>query len=172
METAYVVTWLRSARVKKRLLIVFLAFGIGNIALGAYIPAKALLAQYLLRDAWRRTLAGETAVKPWPWADTWPVARLRAPRQNIDLLVLAGANGASLAFGPGHLDGTPSPGAPGNSILGGHRDTSLSFLKDARKGDLFLIEKPDSQEITYRMTGSTVVDAKNHGVAPLSSAPC
>ncbi len=48
---------------------------------------------------------GETGapVKPWPWADTHPVARLIAPAQDADVLVLAGASGRTLAFGPGHL---------------------------------------------------------------------
>ena len=33
---------------------------------GAWIYAKAELAQGLLRRAWSRTVAGENHVKPWP----------------------------------------------------------------------------------------------------------
>ena len=39
-----------------------------------YIHVKAMLAQTLLRDAWAQTLVDTQPVKPWPWADTWPVA--------------------------------------------------------------------------------------------------
>ena len=30
-------------------------------------------------------------MKPWPWADTWPVARLVVPSLGIDQIVLEGA---------------------------------------------------------------------------------
>src|SRR5207248_2826247 len=80
-----------------------LAGGAALFGHGAYIYAKAGLAQVLLRRAWERTLAGERDVKPWPWADTWPVARLTIPKAGTDSIVLAGASGRTLAFGPGHL---------------------------------------------------------------------
>jgi sortase A len=76
----------------------------------AYIHAKALLAQALLARAWDRTLAGERAVRPWPWADMHPIARLRAPAHGRDLIVLDGASGQALAFGPAHIVGTALPG--------------------------------------------------------------
>ncbi|MFT6582559.1 MAG: sortase A [Alphaproteobacteria bacterium] len=161
----------RSPRFGRSVLIGAVLLAIGNIGYGAYLPAKALLAQYLLRDAWARTLAGETAAKPWPWADTWPVARLRAPKHGIDLLVLSGTNGASLAFGPGHLRNTPSPGDIGNSIIGGHRDTSLSFLKDVQEGDLFFIEQPSGKELTFKMSGASIVNANYPWESPIIETP-
>ena len=106
----------------------------------AWIPAKAVLAQHLLQQAWQRTLAGERQVKPWPWADTWPVARLRAPDHGVDLIVLAGGSGRTLAFGPGHMDGSARPGAKGNSVIGGHRDTHFAFLGDLGVTDRLLLE--------------------------------
>jgi sortase A len=60
-----------------------------HLGQGAYIYAKAQLAQVLLERAWQRALAGEAAPKPWPWADTWPVARLEAPALGVDLFVCA-----------------------------------------------------------------------------------
>src|SRR4029078_10534235 len=88
---------------------------------GAYIFAKAKVAQVLLHASWARSQATGLPVRPWPWADTYPVARLSAPSQKADLLILSGASGRSLAFGPGHLDGSPPPGASGNSVVLGHR---------------------------------------------------
>src|SRR5215510_8497445 len=78
--------------------LLLLVAGMWQLGGGIYIRAKAILAQILVRDAWERTLGGERRVKPWPWADTWPVARLEVPEQRVDLFVLAGANGRTIAF--------------------------------------------------------------------------
>ena len=51
------------------------------------INAKAARVQVLLEDAWERTRKGEAKVRPWPWADTWPVARLRVPRLDVSVIV-------------------------------------------------------------------------------------
>jgi sortase A len=145
---------------------------------GLYIHAKAELAQVLLERAWQRTLAGEQAVKPWPWADTWPVARLIAPAQRTDLLVLAGANGRTIAFGPGHMDGTPLPGAKGNSVIGGHRDTHLAFLRTVKRGETLTVERADGRRTDYRVTDLDVLDkrdtwvAKNEGPSRLTLITC
>ena len=142
------------------------AIGLWQIGAGLYIPAKALVAQVLLQDAWDRTLAGATQAKPWPWADTWPVARLRVPKHGIDQIVLAGATGRTIAFGPGHLDGTPLPGTPGNSIIGGHRDTSLAFLEHVKVGERISIDTADGASVIYRVTGHRVVDARHPWPSP------
>src|SRR5882762_7872122 len=78
------------------------ALGTWELGRGAWIQAKAWLAQSLIAHAWTRTLSGERQAKPWPWADTWPVARLTVPRLGIERYVLAGADGAAMAFAPGH----------------------------------------------------------------------
>lgn len=145
---------------------------------GAYIHAKAQLAQLLLEHAWKRTLAGDANVKPWPWADTWPVARLIAPTQRADLLVLAGANGRTIAFGPGHMDRTPRPGAAGNSVIGGHRDTHLSFLRHVKRGETISIERADGARVNYRVTNIDILDkrdtwvTKNEGASRLTLITC
>ncbi len=72
--------------VRRTLLWLLLLSGSWQLAGGLWIDAKALLAQRLISVAWERTLiAGEAGVKPWPWADTWPVARLQVPRLQQDL---------------------------------------------------------------------------------------
>ena len=87
-------------------------FGVGlwQAASGLYIHAKAILAQHLLEHAWQRMRGGAAQAKPWPWADTWPVARLGAAGLDGWVYVLADASGRSLAFGPGHVAETASPG--------------------------------------------------------------
>ncbi len=78
--------------------------GIVCVGEAAWIHAKAALAQALIGAAWRRELAGSARTQPWPWADTRPLARLtlREGRDAEELMVLEGASGRNLAFGPAH----------------------------------------------------------------------
>lgn len=133
---------------------------LGTLAFGhgLYIVAKAHLAQVLLHSAWDRTRATGLAAKPWPWADTHPVARLVAPAQDADLLVLAGASGRTLAFGPGHLDGSAQPGEPGNAVITAHRDTHFRFLKATAAGDQLVIERADGSRRHFRIRRVYVAD--------------
>jgi len=132
------------------------------LAGAGWIHAKAALAQVLLERSWQARLAGadESGTKPWPWADTAPVARLKVPRLDIDQIVLAGASGRSLAFGPGHLTGTALPGERGNSVITGHRDTHFDFIGELRTGDTFRLQRPDGTWARYRVAGGEVVDAR------------
>ena len=101
----------------------------------AWIPIKAEVAQVLLQRAWSKSVDGHAQTRPWPWADTWPVARLTATSHDVDLIVLAGGSGRTLAFGPGHLGASALPGEIGNMVIAGHRDTHFAFLQEVRRGD-------------------------------------
>ncbi len=146
---------------------VFLALGGSQIGEGAFIHAKAWAAQVLLERAWRKRLAGviPSDAKPWPWADTAPVARLRAPRVGIDRIILGGASGRTLAFGPAHLEGTAPPGEPGHSVITGHRDTHFRFLKDLRVGDLLSLQLPSGQVAKYAVIGFEIFDSRSTRIA-------
>jgi sortase A len=138
----------------------FLALGFWQLGQGAYIPAKAWLAQELMQRAWLRINAGEDRASPWPWADTWPVARLTAESHGIDLIVLAGGSGRTLAFGPGHLGASAMPGTVGNSIIAGHRDTHFSFLRDVEHGERLGIETTAGRRFAYEVVDMQVVDSR------------
>jgi sortase A len=131
---------------------------------GAWIYAKASLAQVLLRRAWARTVEGHGKVAPWPWADTWPIARLRAPGLGRGVVVLAGASGRTLAFGPGHLDGSANPGEAGNCVLSAHRDTQFAFLKSLGIGDALELETPDGRRHVYRVFDRRVANERDVGL--------
>ena len=126
-----------------------------------WIEAKAHLAQALVRRAWRETLAGARDTRPWPGADTRPVARLLVPGQGVETFVLAGASGRTLAFGPGHLDGTPRPGERGNAVISGHRDTHFAFLRRLGKGDEIVLETPEGLQRRYVVASTRVVDRRD-----------
>jgi sortase A len=97
---------------------------------GAYIHAKALLAQVLLERAFAMTVATGYTTKPWSWADTWPVARIEIKRLHVGAIVLAGSSGQALAFGPGHVEQTADAGERGVTVYAAHRDTHFRFLKN------------------------------------------
>lgn len=123
---------------------------------GLYIKLKGALAQHLLQRSWQQSLARAQPVKPWPWADTWPLARLRVERLGVDCIVLEGESGEVLAFGPGHLSGSTPPAAEGNCALVGHRDTAFSFLADIEKGDVVVLQNVGDVQRRYEVV-STVV---------------
>ncbi len=128
-------------------------------ALGSagWIHAKAELAQWLLQHAWEQTLAGREAVRPWPWADTWPVARLHLPGGVAPLLVLQGDSGRTLAFGPGMAAGSI---VWGSMLISGHRDTHFAGLQHVRDGDVLVLETPE-ETLYYRVAQRMVMDSRH-----------
>lgn len=147
------------------LTVILFAAGLWQFGEGAWISVKARLAQYLLQRAWIRTLAGETHVHPWPWADTWPVARLTVPARGIDLIVLNGAYGRTLAFGPGYAESSAFPGSTGTTILTAHRDTHFRFLKDLKRRDTIVLETHMGERRTYLVGGTQIVDSNNAAIS-------
>ena len=137
-----------------------LSFGFWQFGQGAYIPAKAWLAQELMQRAWKKAASGEQAPPPWPWADTWPVARLTAKGGDIELVVLEGGSGRTLAFAPGHLSISVLPGEIGNSVIAGHRDTHFLFLQYLNKGETIEVELPNGRKHLYQVTEIDVVDSR------------
>jgi len=146
----------------RQLLVLLLALGgLQQLASAGLIQAKAWLAPILIEWAWETSLyQGGSPVKPWPWADTWPVARLRALGGDIDLIVLAGGSGRTLAFGPGHLSASALPGQPGNAVIAGHRDTHFGFLQRLAVGEPLAVETVNGRSHLYQVVHIDVVDAR------------
>jgi sortase A len=146
------------------LIVCLLALGGWQLGEGSWIYAKAGLAQHLLQRAWSRTLAGETGVKPWPWADTWPVARLIVPSQHIDQIVLEGAYGRTLAFGPGHVETAGPIGSSDTIILTGHRDTHFGFLQRLEQNDVIELETTTGIRRRYRVQETLIADSRSASI--------
>ncbi len=147
------------------LTICLLLSGVWFLFQGGYIHAKAQLAQLLLQQAWAETSETGKPAKPWPWADTWPVARLQMPRLDISHIVLAGASGESLAFGPGRFLLTtddPSSDIPDSTVfIAGHRDTHFAFLKDVRTGDMLSLQSLDGTRQQFIVDETVIMDTGN-----------
>lgn len=152
------------------LCVALLAVAAWNGTAAAAIKVKAAFAQHLLQRAWQQRQAGEPAPRPWPWADMWPVARLRFASTGTELIVLSDASGRSLAFGPG-LAGGVLPGQPGNAVLAGHRDTHFTVLRELALDDRFEVELPDGALIEYAVSDITVVDSRDTALNPDPGEP-
>ncbi|MDA9506414.1 sortase [Bradyrhizobium sp. CCBAU 11386] len=135
---------------------------------GAYIHAKAWLAQVLLERAFDRSVATGRAVKPWSWADTWPVARIEVKRIGASAIVLEGASGQALAFGPGHIQQTVDAGERGVAVYAAHRDTHFRFLRNVAIGDVIEITRRDGRHFRYRADSSAVVRFDASGIDPVT----
>jgi sortase A len=137
---------------------------------GGWIEAKAWLAQGMIDYAWEHTDSLQDRVRPWSWADTWPVARLKLPRLKIERTILAGASGRTLAFGPGWVEQTSPPGDGGRTMIAGHRDTHFRFLQHLVVGDQIILVRSDEREVRYRVRETLVVHESAAGLMGEASA--
>jgi len=131
---------------------------------GAWIYVKAQVGQYLLQQAWAQTVDGDHHVHPWPWADTWPVARLQAPSHRQSLIVLSGANNRTLAFGPALVNEALHKNASGTIVISGHRDTHFRFLRRLRKGDALIFEQVEPTHRHYRVDDVQIIDSRTTSI--------
>jgi sortase A len=141
-----------------------------------WIQGKAIIAQQLLGYSWHQTInetqkyqndnaTHKTIIKkPWPWSDTWPVAKLMVPQYNIEQIVLAGDSGSSLAFGPGYSFASARPNTAGLTMISGHRDTHFSFLKDLKLDDNIYLQTAN-ETITYQVYDLQIVNSKTFALA-------
>jgi sortase A len=142
--------------------------GIGAIFLadGLWIKAKAQLAQWLIASAWSHSveqqdhgvkghLLNSDSLRPWPWADTWPVARLEVPRLQIEQYVMAGLSGQALAFGPAM---ELSDQTSGGWMVAGHKDTHFDFLRQLQVGDIVRLTLQDGVTYQFQVSEQQVLD--------------
>ena len=136
-----------------------------QLSTAGWIQGKAIIAQYLLNSSWQTTRfeTVDSAHKPWPWADTWPVAKLIVPQHDIEQIILAGDSGSSLAFGPGLSLAGVAPNTPGTTLISGHRDTHFQFLKDIQLNDTLYLQTAKQTE-RYQVYDLQIVDSKNYKV--------
>jgi len=145
--------------------LLMLLMAIGLTGYGLWIPAKAELAQWLLKDAWQKTLLDGRKQKPWNRADHWPVARLTAPDAGIEQIVLEGDSGNVLAFAPGHNSQSGMPGDDVAIIISGHRDTHFSFLRELQQGQQLHLQTVKG-DFHYTVIKTQIVDSRMIRLAP------
>lgn len=85
-----------------------------------------------------------------------PLALLNIPRVHLTAVVLHGSDARTLRRGPGHLENSAVPGAGGNVVIAGHRDSFFRPLKDVAIGDDVFLQTPTGS-VRYRVTALGVV---------------
>ena len=114
--------------------------------LAAAPPDLSLWSEPRVR-AWRAALAADGPA---------PLAVLRIQRLRLEAPILEGTDDATPDRGVGHIDGTPEPGADGNTGLAGHRDGFFRVLKDITPGDTLELETLRATE-RYRVERTWIV---------------
>jgi len=123
------------------------------------IYVKATLAQYLIASAWSESQTTGQTIRPWTWADTYPVLKL-AFKNGESQFVLKGLSGQALAFGPAHLNASALPGQNKEITIAAHRDTHFSDLKDTLLNDTFTLETIDKNIFTYQVVATRIIDTR------------
>jgi len=156
----------RHARKMLSLVIVLLfSISLWQLAAAGWIQGKAIIAQQLLKQSWQTTLNDKNTPrqKPWPWADTWPVAKLIVPQHHIEQIILAGDGGNSLAFAPGVSLAGALPNSQGTTVISAHRDTHFRFLKEMTINDTFYLQTA-KKTICYSVYDLLIVNSKTYTV--------
>ena len=155
-----------SDRILKRIITILVVLALYFLFQAFYIPAKAMVAQMLLQSAWKSTLAGKDRVRPWPWADTWPVARLRIPELNVDQIILHGDHGSSLAFAPGQRVYNFQEEKTGVTLISAHRDTHFRFLLNISLGQKIELHNEFGEIRHFKVEDIQVLDSTRYGIEP------
>lgn len=150
-----------------------LIVGVGLLVQGGYMQAKAHFAQFLIQQAWQKTLQDRQPHKPWSWADTHPVAKLEfLPAKNDQsnfstestLYVLSGASGRNLAFGPAQMLSSANINSRGNTVIAGHRDTHFSRLNDVKIGQIIRVQGVSGKSLLYKVTQTMITHESDMSV--------
>ncbi len=144
----------------KRLFFIGLCLSSIGLMRVIYFHVKANVAQYLLESAWDESKNTGILIKPWNWADTWPLLKITIPSIGQINFVLKDASGESLAFGPGLLTPNITPGEKGNSFIAGHRDTHFKNIGLLQIGESIIIENLKGNELIFKIDAILIVDSR------------
>lgn len=158
----------RGAKCLKVSAIVFCFIAAAIVAYPSYLLIKAELAQLLLRQAWQQSLfylpekttktshVKPAKVKPWPWADIYPVGELLNHKTGKGYIVINNDSGSALAFGPG-LHGV-SAQQNQQVIISGHNDSHFSWLAALEHNDKLSVSRLGFGLTTYYVREQRILD--------------
>jgi len=148
---------------RKISMVIFLTLGLWQISASGYMLAKAYLSQYLIEDAWQKTLLDGEKHKPWSWADTYPVFKMVFPRINKSSIVLEGDSGRNMAFSATHTQSSGLPGSNKTTVVSGHRDSHFEYLQELKLGDK-IVASMKNGSYNYRVERFEIVDSSNNQI--------
>jgi len=86
------------------------------------------------------------------------IGEIQVPRLQLKAIVVQGDSHTILRRAVGHIPGTALPGAAGNVVLAGHRDTFFRPLRNIRVGDAITLKTSDGA-FQYFVESTEVVPA-------------
>lgn len=140
-----------------RLLVLLVALTL--IVNSLWIPAKAICAELLINYSWQQSIAQGKRVKPWPWADHYPVAKLSFHRLKSEVMVLMGADPSTLAFSAGLMHQYSNLKQTGPTAIAGHKDTHFSLLKEVAIGDVISLTNNKQNRWNYTVSNIEIIDS-------------
>jgi len=113
---------------RRRIILSYVLFSVGG-ALCTYVAGSYAWMygeQVKLLRQWKSQNATNQAER---------LTKLSIPKINLRDVVIEGISTRSLLSGPAHMTGTAAPGANGNTVIAGHRDTFFRHIHSLRYGD-------------------------------------
>src|SRR5207237_6251124 len=107
---------------------------VGSEYYGMYREQKRLTVEWEQQNA-----PAKPGEQPRSAADG--LTRMEIPKISLDAIVVEGASRKQLKLGPGRITTSAIPGATGNSVITGHRDTFFRHIYELNKGDYILIRR-------------------------------
>ncbi len=139
----------------------------------SWLPAKGWLSQQLIQYSWQQSMANYQqqtpqqsahqlrtfAVKPWPWADTFPIGELSIKRLHKKVVILNGGDPTTLAFSAGAVAPFNKIHATKPFVIAGHRDSHFAFLENIIMKDVISMTDPSGINQLYQVEAIEIVDA-------------
>ena len=125
----------------------------------SWLPIKGWLSEQLISYSWHQTIDLKQKTKPWPWADTYPIAELSFERLNKHVVVLNGGDPTTLAFSAGAIAPFNQALSTQPFVVAGHRDSHFSFLDEVVMNDIISLADKHGQSQLYQVEAIDIVDA-------------
>ena len=135
----------------------------------SWLPTKAWLSQELISYSWQQSMTLQNslakpsvvAIKPWPWADTFPIAKLQFKRLEENIVVLNGGDPTTLAFSAGAVAPFNQTNNGKPFVVAGHRDSHFAFLEDVLMKDVISMTDQHGKSQLYQVEAIDIVDASS-----------
>ena len=150
---------------RKQLLVILSAIlaiaGLIFLFLAFKIEIKAKVAQYLLNNAWNKTIETGDEYEPWPGFDGYPILKLSIPKFKLQQIVLSNTSGQSLAFGPSFHPETYLPKENKITAISSHRDSHGYYIRDLKINDFVILEDKEDNKFTYKVKNFKIINVED-----------
>jgi len=150
---------------RKQLLVILSAIlaiaGLIFLFLAFKIEIKAKVAQYLLNNAWDKTIETGDEYEPWPGFDGYPILKLSIPKFKLQQIVLSNTSGQSLAFGPSFHPETYLPKENKITAISSHRDSHGYYIRDLKINDFVILEDKEDNKFTYKVKNFKIINVED-----------